>query len=104
PNHEQHIETVQETLKSLDALDKPTLFVFNKIDLYRDRFFDELLEEGETNEIRDSLAQNLKNRFEHDNVFISAINKENVETLREKLTKVIKEQYVTRYPFQAKQW
>ena len=104
PNHESHIETVQETLKSLNALDKPTLFVFNKIDLYRDRFFDELLEDEEKNEIMEGLAKNLKNRFEHENVFISAINKENIDALRAKLTRLIKEQYVVRYPYQVKQW
>lgn len=32
PNFEDHIRIVRETLKELDALDKPTLLVFNKVD------------------------------------------------------------------------
>ena len=52
PQYEEHIQAVQETLKDLEALNKPTLFVFNKIDLYRKRYFDELLDEEAKKENR----------------------------------------------------
>src|SRR5690606_7468011 len=35
PSFEDHIRAVNETLKDLGALDKPTITVFNKIDAYR---------------------------------------------------------------------
>ncbi|HMR44620.1 MAG TPA: GTPase HflX, partial [Saprospiraceae bacterium] len=55
-------------------------------------------------EIMDELQQSLKTRFEHDNVFISAHTGENIPLLREKMTRLIKEQYRIRYPYQIKQW
>src|SRR5690606_22343535 len=35
PNFEDHIRAVNETLKDINALDKPTITVFNKIDAYK---------------------------------------------------------------------
>ncbi|MEL6274862.1 MAG: GTPase HflX, partial [Bacteroidota bacterium] len=40
PQHEDHIRTVQKLLKELGAEEKPTLLVFNKIDLFRERNYD----------------------------------------------------------------
>ena len=40
PNFEEHIESVNQILKDI-SLDKPTLFVFNKIDLYESDPWDE---------------------------------------------------------------
>lgn len=104
PQFEDHIRTVEATLRDLEAYDKPVLLVFNKIDLYRDRYFDALLDEQTKREITDELQQSLKTRFEHDNVFISAHTGENIPLLREKMTRLIKEQYRIRYPYQIKQW
>ena len=104
PNYADHIATVNQTLKDLDSQDKPTLFVFNKIDLYRERYFDEFLDKETQEEIESDLKANLKNEFEHDNVFISAVTRENIEELREKITEMVRDQYKIRYPYQAQQW
>jgi GTP-binding protein HflX len=104
PMHEDQIRTVNETLKSLEALDKPTLLVFNKIDLYRKRYYDDLLDEEGKSEIETNLKSNLQNQFEHQNVFISAITGENIAELRETLREMINQQYMVRYPYRAKQW
>lgn len=104
PQYEDHINTVQKTLKDLSAIDKPTLFVFNKMDLYRERNFDDFLEEETKNEILADLTHNLKKQYEGDHVFVSAIKKENIQELKAKITKLVKEQYVVRYPYQAKRW
>jgi hypothetical protein len=37
-------------------------------------------------------------------VFISARSRENIEGLRARLSQMVKEQYVIRYPHQVKQW
>ena len=34
PNFEEHINTVKETLKDLNSLDKATIMIFNKIDAF----------------------------------------------------------------------
>ncbi len=102
--YEEHIRTVNQTLKDIGALDKPTLLVFNKIDLYRERYFDALLETGVRKEIELELKSNLKHLFEQDNVFIAALKRENITELREKMMKLIEEQYKLRYPYQVKQW
>lgn len=102
--HEEHIRTVNKTLKDLDALDKPTLMVFNKIDLYRKKYYDQLVDEEAKQEIEQGLQGSLKNEFEHDNVFISAMTQENIDVLREKLTSMVSEIYKVRYPYKVKYW
>ncbi|NNE26931.1 MAG: GTPase HflX [Saprospiraceae bacterium] len=104
PQFEDHIKTVNQTLADLDCLDKPTLMVFNKLDLYRDRYFDELLEQEVKDEILEDIKKNMKNNYEHDNVFVSAINKENIDVLRDKMQALIEVHYEKRYPYQVKNW
>ena len=104
PQHEEQIRTVNQTLQDLNVLDKPTLFVFNKIDLYREKFFDPFLDEEAKQEIEEGLRGSLKHQFEHDNVLVSALTKENINELRERLTEMVREQYKVRYPYQARHW
>ena len=104
PQFEDHLRTVNETLKDLEALEKPTLLVFNKIDLYRERYFDKLLEQEAKDDIERDLKKNLKDEFEHENIFISAKSKENLDALREQILGLVKQHYHTRYPYQAKHW
>ena len=104
PQHEDQIRTVNQTLKELDVLDKPTLLVFNKIDLYRKRFYDPYIDEEAKKEIEEGLQGNLRYLFEQDNVFISAITKENMDQLREKITEMVQAQYQVRYPYRVKHW
>ena len=104
PQYEDQLKTVNQTLQELGASEKPTLMVFNKIDRYRKLYFDDYLEEETKKEIEAELKENLKNEFEHDNVFISALTKENLPLLRAELTRLVKDQYEIRYPYQAKTW
>ena len=55
PQFMDHIRTVNNTLKELKADNKPTLLIFNKVDLYRDKNFDKYLDENTRNEIMDEL-------------------------------------------------
>lgn len=104
PQYEDHIATVQSTLKELGVADKPMLMVFNKMDLYRERYFDALLDDATKLEIEGEIQESIRNKHDSECIFISASNKENVEGLREVLLRIIKEQYVIRYPHEAKQW
>lgn len=102
PQFEDHVRTVQSTLKELGVQDKTTLLVVNKIDLYRERYFDELLDEEGRLEVEESLHQQLHHQFGLDNVFISALAREHIDVLREKLTQLIQKTYEDRYPYQVK--
>ncbi|MEM1217462.1 MAG: GTPase HflX [Bacteroidota bacterium] len=104
PSFEDHIKTVNQTLTSLEAINKPTLLVLNKIDLYRQKYFDELLEEDGKQEIIDGLQKNLGNQYDYDNVMISAKKQENIDVLRQKITDMVQVIYGERYPYQVKQW
>ncbi len=104
PQFEDQIKTVNATLKELGVSEKKCLMVFNKIDLYRKRYFDNYVDDDTKAEIEKELQEKLKNEFEHDNVFISALAKENIDILREKLTTLVKDLYEIRYPYQVKHW
>ncbi len=104
PQYEDHIATVNKTLLELNVQDKPVLYIFNKIDLYREKYFDDYLESEVKENIETELQQNLRNQYDADNIFVSAITKENISELREKMQKLILDLYEVRYPYQAKLW
>ncbi len=104
PQHEEHIKTVQATLQELGAGDKPVLMVFNKVDLYQERNFDQFLDAKTKKEILRNLSENLRNNFGHDNIFISATNRENIDALRDRMAEQISILYQIRYPYRIKEW
>ncbi len=104
PQYEDHIASVTRTLKDLDALSKPTLMVYNKIDQYREKYFDAYLEEQTKKEILTELQGNLVNNYEHEAIFISALKKEKISELRETIKVMVEQQYEVRYPYQTKTW
>ena len=77
--------------------------VYNKIDLYRERYFDDLLSTQEKTDIEAELRERLLTAF-GENVFMSAQTKEGIDELKERMTRLIKETYVIRYPHQVKGW
>lgn len=104
PQFEDHVRTVNETLKDLECTDKPTLLVFNKMDLFRKKNYDDLLDDEGKEEIEMGLKGGLKHQFNENCVFISVVTKENIEELRSTLGEMIKEQYQVRYPYQSRWW
>ncbi len=104
PQHEDHIRTVNQTLQDLGASEKPTLLVFNKIDQYREKYYDPFLDQEAKQEIEEGLQGNLRHLFDADNILVSARTKENIELLRTKMLEMVKEQYKLRYPYHAKSW
>ena len=104
PQYEDHIKTVNKTLKDLECLDKPTIMIFNKLDLYRERYFDDLLDENAKTEILADIKNSMSSNYEHENIFISAIKKENIDALRTLIQKYVAKLYEVRYPYQVKKW
>jgi len=103
-SYEEHIEVVNKTLKELQAGDKPTIMVFNKIDQYHNPDLDEeiLVLENEEKPSKPDTLEQLKASYIGksgiDAIFISAVNKINIEELKEKLLEKIKEKHYTIFP------
>jgi len=99
PSFEEHIAVVNDTLKDINAADKPVLLVFNKIDLYLAQREQELQEEG--HEVRPSI-EDLKATYmakvHAPALFISATNKINIEALRDELQSRVAQIHFERYP------
>jgi GTPase len=104
PQYQDHIRTVNQTLLDLGVENKPTLIVFNKFDAYREIHFDKYLDDKTKGEIMNELSENMKNMFSAPNIFISAIQKEGIEELREVMKEMIEIQYTIRYPYRPKTW
>lgn len=101
PAFEDHIRVVNETLKELDAIDKPTILIFNKMDAYEQKYFDKYLSSDVKRDILSELENTWMQRLNAQCVFISAINRANIELLRTMLTDMVKEQYQIRYPYKT---
>lgn len=99
PQYEEQIATVNKTLQELKTFDKPVLTIFNKMDLYEERNFDEWL----SSEVRQDILLELKEKWEHQTdkncVFISALERKNIDELREVILKKVREMYQVRYPY-----
>jgi GTP-binding protein HflX len=101
PQYEEQINVVNKTLQDLKCHDKPVVTIFNKMDLYEDRHFDEWLGD----DIKATILQELKERWENDTqgncVFISAIEKRNIAELRERILEQVRINYKIRYPYKT---
>ena len=101
PQFEDHIKVVNQTLQDLKADDKPTLMIFNKMDLYRERNFDDYLENEVKEDLLDELRKTWMAKSDDGAIFISAEQRENITELRKSVYKFVKKLYLTRYPFKA---
>jgi len=88
PNFEDHFETVNTTLQEIDKEEKPTIIVFNKIDA--------LTEETSLEELKRTWMARLNGR---PCVFISAVDKMNIEELKHILYLEVQRIFKVRYPY-----
>lgn len=101
PNHEEQIAVVNKTLQELNALDKPMLTIFNKMDLYEENTFDEWLEPGTKKEILEDLQERWQRETNGNAVFISAIERKNIDKLRSTILEKVRKMYRVRYPYRT---
>ena len=94
PNFEDHMNTVNETLKELGAIDKEIITVFNKIDAYQN-----LEKEDDEPVTLADFEQSWMAKNSSPALFISATKKENLEQFRTLLYDRIKTIHTQRYPF-----
>ena len=101
-DYEQQIDAVERTLEEIGAADKPAILVFNKIDAYtytrKDE--DDLLPATKENWTLEMLQESwMSRRNNNDTVFISAVDKSNVEILRQTIYDKVKQIHAVRYPY-----
>ena len=102
PQFEDHIESVNTILKEIDCLDKRTIMVFNKIDAYQHETIDEddLITEKTSAHFTLKEWQNTwMSKIGDKALFISAIEKENMESFRKRVYKEVRDIHVTRFPY-----
>lgn len=101
PQYEDQIGVVNKTLQELKAFEKPILTIFNKMDLYAERTFDEWLEDG----VKEEILRDLKDKWDqitnNNCVFVSAVEKNNIEALRGQILEKVRNQYQVRYPYRT---
>ncbi|MBA2423313.1 MAG: GTPase HflX, partial [Chitinophagales bacterium] len=101
PQFMDHIRVVNETLVDLKAHEKPTLMVFNKMDLYEQQYFDEFLPHEVREELLLHLRQSWSKQTQGNSIFLSAAHKQNIDDLRTKVYDMVKGMYKERYPYKA---
>jgi GTP-binding protein HflX len=101
PNFEDQIMVVNETLQQLNAGNKTQILIFNKIDLYRERVFDEHLPSQVRNELMTELQQTWMAKSNNNAIFVAAETGENMEKLKEMLFEQVNKVYAERYPYKA---
>ncbi|MCF4100514.1 GTPase HflX [Gillisia sp. M10.2A] len=102
PNFEEHIASVNQTLADIKSADKPTIMVFNKIDAFQEEKIDEddlVTEKTEVHYSLEDWKQTWMNRMGDDVLFISALNKDNMEEFRKKVYEKVRGIHVTRFPY-----
>lgn len=102
PNFEEHIASVNLILDEINAADKPTLMVFNKIDQYHPEEIEEDDLVTEKTSIHFSLEEWRKtwmSRIGKPALFISALNKENLKEFRKRVYNAVRTIHISRFPY-----
>jgi len=100
-NYEDQLGVVNKTLQELNAFDKPVITVFNKMDLYIKNTFDEWLDEETKQQILHDLETRWQNETQGNAIFISALERTNVDELRKTILDRVRELYRIRYPYKT---
>ncbi|WP_298485165.1 GTPase HflX [uncultured Maribacter sp.] len=102
PNFEEHIDSVHQILSEIKSADKKTIMVFNKIDQYEHQTIDDddLITEKTSKhftikEWKQTWMQKVGDRA----LFISALNKENLDEFRKRVYDEVRDIHVTRFPY-----
>lgn len=102
PNFEGHIESVNKILDEIKSADKPTIMVFNKIDAYQPEPFDEhdlIVEKTNANYTLEEWKRTWMNKIGNNALFISALNKENLEGFKKRVYDEVRKIHVSRFPY-----
>lgn len=99
---EDHMDSVNKILGEIKSNDKPTIVVFNKIDAYQPEHLAEddlVTERTEIHYSLEELEQTWMARLGNQCVFMSALNKDNIEDFRRKVYNEVRKIHIQRFPY-----
>nr|WP_299031243.1 GTPase HflX [uncultured Tenacibaculum sp.] len=102
PNFEDHIASVNKILDEINSKNKPTVMVFNKIDAYTHETIDEddlVTEKTKKHYTLEDWKRTWMNDLGTESIFISALNKDNLEDFKEKVYEEVKKIHIQRFPY-----
>jgi len=101
-NFEDHIASVTKILDEINSADKATIMVFNKIDQYIPEYIeeDDLVTERTSRHFSiEDWRRTWMQKVGGNALFISALNKENLDEFRKKVYDHVRDIHVTRFPY-----
>ncbi len=102
PTFEEHIESVNKILDEIDSADKRTIMVFNKIDQYHHETIDDddlMTERTQKHFTLEEWEKTWMQKVGDKAIFISALNKENLDEFRKRVYDEVRDIHVTRFPY-----
>lgn len=99
---EDHIASVHGILEEIKCQDKPSIMVFNKIDAYEAEPFDKddlMIERSSEHFSLEEWKKTWMHKLNQNVLFISAIEKENIESFKKKVYEKVREIHITRFPY-----
>ncbi len=102
PQFEEHIESVNKILSEIKSSDKKTIMVFNKIDQFEHESIDDddlITEKTGRHFTLDEWKHTWMERLGNRALFISALNKENLDDFRKRVYDEVRDIHVTRFPY-----
>ncbi|MGI9525602.1 MAG: GTPase HflX [Weeksellaceae bacterium] len=101
PNFEDHMQSVHDTLRDIESLDKPMITVFNKIDQFKHvkKDEDDLADKAMENYTLEELQKMYVAKSDNPTVFISAKKKKNIGELKRVLYEEVKVIHQARFPY-----
>ena len=101
---EDQIAAVNAIMADIKASDKPTIMVFNKIDQYKPERLDEddlVTERTSKHFTMEEWERTWMQKMDGNALFISALNKENLDQFRQKVYDAVRDIHVTRFPYNS---
>ncbi len=102
PQFEEHIASVNKILGEIGSADKKTIMVFNKIDQYQHETIEEddlITERTEIHYTLNEWRQTWMRKVGDRALFISALNKDNLDEFRKRVYDEVRDIHVTRFPY-----
>ena len=102
-NYNEHIESVNLILHEIGASEKPIIIVFNKTDKYlsEQKMIEDKSDINYVDNSLETLTKNLRKHFEEKTFFISALNKDEINSFRKDLYNHVRKIHITRFPYNA---
>ena len=102
-NFEEHIDSVNKILGEIKSNDKPTIMVFNKIDAYTPEVSDDHdtidQKKSKANYSIEDWEKTWMRKLEGNALFISALNKENLDDFRKMVYREVRKIHIQRFPY-----